>query len=161
MAKSNLIVLDRIGADAQYVDVICPSGAYNGDIVVLGDRNANGTYNSAAPSAVTDLGMAIIVHEDLGYNAEYVNMGDVTLTAGTVVRALIPRLGDQISVPVGNVTATQTVVKDRILVPDAGALPLESLADFAGTEVMGWKVEEIYSKIGVSLARLRCVKTER
>jgi hypothetical protein len=161
MSKSNLIVLDRIGADAQYIDVVCPNGAYNGDIVVLGDRNANGTYNCAAPNAVTDLGMAIIVHEDLGYKVEDVNMNSITFTAGTIVRALIPKLGDQISIPVGNVTATASVIKDRILVPDAGALPLESLADFAGTEVQGWKVEGIYSKAGVSLARIRCVKTER
>lgn len=161
MAKSNLIVLDRIGADAQYIDVICPNGAYNGDCIVLGDRNSNGTYTVAAPNAVTDVGMAIILHEDLGYNAEYVNMGDVTFTAGTIVRALIPKLGDQISIPVENITATVSVIKDRILVPDAGALPLESLADFAGTEVQGWKVEEIYSKAGTSMARIRCVKTER
>jgi len=158
MAKSNLIVLDRIGADAKYVDVVCPSGAYNGDIVVLGDRNSNGTYDVAAPSAVTDRGMAMILHEDLGYNSEYVNMGDVTFSSGDIVRALILEKGDEISLPVGNITATVTVAVDNILVPDAGALPLESLADFAGTEVLGLKVESLYTKAGVSMARLRVVE---
>ena len=161
MAKSNLIVLDRIGADAQIVDVVCPANAYNGDIVVLGDRNTNGTYDVAAPTAVTDEGMAIILHEDMGYNAEYVNMDDVTFATGAIVRAYIPRLGDQISIPVGNITATVAVAVDNILVPDAGALPLESLAAFAGTEVLGFKVETLYTKAGISMARLRCVKTER
>jgi hypothetical protein len=161
MAKSNLIILDRIGADAQIVDVVGVSGIYNGDIVTLGTRNANGTYTVAAPTAVTDTGMAIILHEDLGYNAEYVNMDDVTFAAGDILRAYIPRLGDQISIPVGNITATVAVAVGNILVPGAGALPLESLADFAGTEVLGFKVETLYTKAGVAMARLRCVKTER
>jgi hypothetical protein len=161
MSKSNLIVLDRIGADAHYLDAICPAGAYNGDIVVLKDRNVDGTYDVEENTAVTDTGMAIIVHEDLGYRVEDVNMNDITFSAGDIVRVLIPRLGDQISIPVVNIKATVPVAKDAILVPDAGELPLEALADFAGTEVLGWIVEDLHVKAGVQLARIRCIKTER
>jgi hypothetical protein len=158
MSKSNLIILDRVGADSYYVDIICPAGAFNGDIVVLKDRNADGTYDAEANTAVTDHSMVMIAHEDLGYNVEDVNMNDITLEAGSVVRALVLRDQDQISIPVGNITATNSVIKDRILVPKAGELPLESLTAFAETEKKGFIVEGLYSKAGIPLARIRCIK---
>lgn len=158
---SNLIVLNKIKSTAHIQSIVLPASAYNGYVYVLGTRNSNGTYSVAAPTAVTDEGMVVLLDEDIGYNAEYVSMGDVTFASGEIRRAYHMELGNVISIPQANITATVALGVGKVVVPNAGAAPMECLAAFAGTEVLGFEIEELYTKAGVSMARLRCVRTQK
>ena len=157
---SNLIVMERIGADTQYIDIVAPAGVYNSNLVKLGTRNANGTYQASAPTAITNDSLAMVLHEDLGYNVEYVNMGDITFTTGGILRAAILRLGDEIAFPVANVVATTAVVAGAYLIPDATTLPLECVASLGGTESFAMIVESTFTKSGVSMLRARVIKAQ-
>ena len=154
---SNLFILNKVKATAHYVDVVAPAGIYNGYIVVLGTKNADGTYACAANGAVTDKGMAIICNPNLPYGAEVVE-NDTVIATGEIVRARIVELGDEESYPVANITATAALAAGKVVVPKATALPMECLAAFAGTEILGYVIESLYTKAGVPMAKLRAIK---
>jgi len=156
---SNLIVLNKISATAHIVDVVAPATVTNGNVVVLGTQASDKTYACAAPAAVTDKGMALVMGVNLPYGVEYTE--DLyTITTGEIIRAYIPQLGDVVSIPVANVTATAALAVGKVVVPKATFLKMECLAAVAGTEVLVWIIEELYTKAGVALVKLRCIKTQ-
>jgi hypothetical protein len=157
---NNLMILNKIKATAHIVDVVAPASLENGHVVVLGAKGTDGTYTVAAPNAVTDEGMAIIADCGLSYEAEK-TVNDRVIATGEVVRAYVPELGDVISIPVSNITATVAVAATKIVVPKASATKMECLNAFAGTEVMGFVVESVYTKNGISMAKLRCIRTQK
>lgn len=155
---SNLIVMEKIGADTSYVDIVAPSGIYNSNLVQLSTRNANGTYAVSAPSGITDKSLVMVLHEDLGYNSEYVNMDDITFASGDILRAAHLREGDEIALPVANVLATATVQADAYLIPDATNLPLECVSSLGGTEAFAMVITGTFTKAGVSMLRARVIE---
>ena len=157
---SNLMELQKIKATQHVVDIIAPASLYNGHVVVLGARGTDGTYTVAAPTAVTDEGMVLIADIGLSYEAEKM-MDDKVIATGEVVRAYVPELGNVVSIPVANVTVTSALAVGKVVVPKASALQMECLADFAGTEVLGFIIEKLYTKAGVSMVQLRCVRTQK
>ena len=158
--SSNLFVMERIGADTEYLDIVAPAGVYNGNVVNITGRNANGTYQVSAPTAITNNSLLMVLHEDLGYNAEYVNMDDVTFATGAILRAAVLKVGNQVAIPVANVTATATVEADAFLIPDASALKIECVSSLGGTESLALVVEGTFVKAGVTLVRARVIKAQ-
>ena len=154
---ANLFILNKVKATAHYVDVVAPAEVTNGNIVVLGTQNSDKTYACAANGAVTDKGMAIICNPNLPYGAEVLE-NEVSISTGEVVRARIVELGDVESYPVANITATVALAVNEVVVPKATALKQECLAAFAGTEVLGYIIDELYTKAGVPMVKLRAIK---
>jgi hypothetical protein len=156
----NLIIMNKVSATAHYVDIVAPASSMNGYINVLGTKGTDGTYTVAAPAAVTDEGMCVLCDVSLPYEVEK-EANDYVISTGEVVRALIPSLGDVISIPQSSITATAALAAGKVVVPKAGASKPECLAAFAGTEVLGFVIEKLYVKNSINMAQLRCVRTQK
>jgi len=154
---ANLFILDRVPATAHYYDAVAPATVTNGNFVVLGAKGTDGTYTVAAPAAITDLGMAIVCNPNIPYSAETVE-NDTVIATSEVIRVRIPQIGDMESYPVANFTATATVTAGHYVIPDAAALKGECVASLGGTESVVYIIDSIYTKAGVSMAQLRCIK---
>lgn len=156
----NLVIMDKVSAKAHYNDVISISGLENGHIVALGVRNADATYTVAAPTGTTVDGMVMILDVALPYEIEK-QQNDYVFTVGESLRALVPSLGDVVSIPVANITATSTLAANKVVVPDANETKPECLATLEGSEVLAFTIQKLYTKNGVSLAQLRCIRADR
>lgn len=154
---ANLFILNKVKATAHYVDVVAPAGVTNGNIVVLGAQNADHTYAVTANSAVINQGMAIVCNVNLPYGVE-VTENETVIATSDIVRARIVELGDVESYPVANVTATVALAVGTFVVPKATALKMECLSAAGGTETLVYKLEELYTKAGVPMAKLRAIK---
>jgi len=154
---SNQIVLNNVSATATIYDIVAPAGVKNGNVVVLGTQNANKYYASAANAAITDLGMAIVLDVPLSYEVEKTE-NDYVIATGGIARAYQPYKGFKFSIPVANVTATSALAVDKVVVPKAAALPMECLASAGGTEAIEFVIDELFTKAGVAMVKLRCVK---
>jgi hypothetical protein len=154
---SNLVVLNKIGAKAHIVDVVAPASCANGYIVVLGTQNATTKYYAcAAPAAVTDKSMAMVLAVPLSYEAQLTE-DEFVIATGAIVRAYQLEKGDVVSIPVANITATAALAVAKFVVPKATFMKMECLDALGGTEVLGFKIEELYTKSGVAMAKLRCI----
>jgi hypothetical protein len=154
---ANQIVLNNIKATASIKNVVVPASTVNGGILVLGAQSADKTYASAAPVAVTDKGMVIVLEVPMSYEVEKIE-NDFVIATGAIARCYVPELGDVISIPVANVTATVALAVSKIVVPDAGQIKMECIDAFTGTEVVGYIIDELYTKAGVPMVKLRCIK---
>jgi hypothetical protein len=159
MAQSSLIIMKKVSPTAHFVDLVAPAGLYNGNVVVIGAKQSNSTYACAANTAVTDDGMALIVDVALPYELEK-EQDDYVISTGEVVRGLIVSEGTVIDIPQGNITATVALAANKVVVPDAGELKMECLASAVGTESVIFNIDSLYTKNGVAMASLRCVKTQ-
>jgi len=156
---ANLFIENKVKANAHYMDVAAPADVTNGNIVSLGTQASDKTYACAANTTVADSGMAIVCNPNLPYGAEVVE-NDTTIATGEVIRARIVELGDVESYPVANYTATSALVVGKFIVPKAGALKMECLASVVGTEAVVYVIEELYTKAGVAMVKIRCIKTQ-
>jgi histidinol-phosphate/aromatic aminotransferase/cobyric acid decarboxylase-like protein len=155
---ANLFIEHKVKPSAHYVDVVAPAGLVNGNIVVLGAQSATDkTYTVGANAAATDLSMVIVCNPNLPYGAEVVE-NETVISTGEVVRARVVELGDVESYPVANVTATAALAVGKVVVPKVGVVKMECLAAAVGTEAIIYKIEELFTKAGVPLVKLRCVK---
>lgn len=154
---ANLFILDRVSEGAHYYDAVAPATVTNGNFVVLGAEGTDGTYTVAAPAAITDLGMCIVCNPNIAYAAETVE-NDVTIATGEVIRVRVPQVGDKESYPVANFTATATVTAGHYVIPDAAALKGEAVSSLGGTESIVYIIDRIFTKAGVSMAQIRCIK---
>ena len=154
---SNLIILNKVGSDDPIFDIVAPATVTNGNLVVLGTQNANKTYQCAAPAAITDNGIVIVAAVPLSYEAEKTE-DEYTIATGEVVRAYAPVEGRVMSFPAANFTATATATAGHFVIPDAAALKAEIVASLGGTESCAWIIDEAYTKAGVSMIKIRCIK---
>lgn len=154
---ANQIILNKIGASDPIFDVVAPASCANGYFVKLGTQGTNKTYACAAPAAVTDKGIVMVLAVPLSYGVEYTEDSFVIAT-GDIVRAYAPVIGRVVSIPVANITATATLTVGYVVVPKAGAMKGECLTAPAGTEEVIYMIDELYTKAGVSMAKLRCIK---
>lgn len=154
---SNLIILNKIGATDAIFDVVAPANTKNGYFVVLGDQNADKTYACAAPAAVTDKSMVMVLDVPISYEVEKLE-NDYVIATGQVTRTYVPVVGRAVSIPVANVTATAALGVGKVVVPKAGAMKPECLAAPAGTEEVIFVIDELFTKAGVPMVKLRCVK---
>ena len=154
---ANLTVIHKLSATASLVDVVAPASLANGHIVVLGTQNSNKTYACAANSAVTDLGMVFVAEVPLSYEAEKVE-NDFTIATGAVVRAIVPYVGFTVSIATANITATSAIAVGKVVVPKAAATKMECLASAVGTEVVKFIIDEVYTKSGVAMTKIRCIE---
>jgi hypothetical protein len=150
------IILNRLSATATLVDVVAPAGVKNGNVVVLGAQGTNKTYACAAISAVTDKGIVFVAEVPLSYEVEKLEK-DFVIATGAVIRAIVPYVGFVASIPTANITATVAIAVTKIVVPKAAGLPMECLAAAAGTEVLQFVVDEVFTKAGVSMTKIRCI----
>jgi hypothetical protein len=154
---SNLIVLNKIPATSHWVDIVAPASCANGYIVKLGTQNSTTKcYAAAAPAAVTDKGMAVVLSVPLSYEAQYTE-DDYTIATGDILRAYKMQVGDVVSIPQANITATAALTVGYVVVPVAGAQKMACLTAVAGTEVLVFIIDELYTKAGVSMAKIRCI----
>ena len=156
---NNLFILNKVKATAHYVDVVAPDGVTNGNIVVIGTQASDKTYACAANGAVTDTGMAIICNPNLPYGAEVLE-NDTPITTGEIVRARIVELGDVESYAVATVTATVALAQNKIVAPKATTLKMECLAAAGGTESIVYIIDELFTKAGVPMVKIRCIKAQ-
>jgi hypothetical protein len=154
---ANLTILNKVSGNASIFDVVAPAGLTNGNVVVLGTQATNKTYACAAPAAVTDNGMVLVATVSLPYEVEKLE-NDYTIATGEIVRTYVPYVGMVVSIPVANVTATAALAVGKVVVPKAGALKMECLAAPAGTEVLIFNIDEMFTKAGVAMVKLRCIK---
>jgi len=153
---ANQINLDKISGNASIVTVVAPADTTNGSIVTVGTMNSNFTYAAAAPSAVTDSDMVMVLAVPFSYEADYVQ-NDFVIDAGDLVRAYYPHKGMVVSIPVVNITATATVEAGRVVVPTTTVKP-EAKASAGGTETVVFEIERVYTLNSVNMAELKCVK---
>ena len=156
---ANLFIMQKISSQARYFDCVAPAGVTNGNLVVLGTQASDKTYASAANSAVTDTGLVIVCNPNLPYGAEVIE-NDTVIATGEIIRTRVPALGDVESYPVANVTATVALAVGKIVVPKAAALKMECLAAAGGTESIVYVIDELFTKAGVPLVKIRCIKAQ-
>ncbi len=156
---ANLMVFTNVPNDAQYVNVVAPAGTYNGYLVELGAKAANGTYAASTPAAITDLNVVMIATVCLPYGVEVLE-NDYVIETGEVVRALVPRIGYEVAIPVANILATVPVVAGAFVIIDAGESKPEAASALGGTESLAFKVTGTFTKAGVAMANLRCIKAQ-
>lgn len=154
---ANLFILQKVSSQAHYVDAIAPAGVTNGNIVVLGTQATNKTYACAANAAADNAGMAIVCNPNIPYAAETVE-NDTSIATGEIIRCRIPAVGDVESYPVANITATVALAVGKAVVPDATELKMECLASAVGTEGVIYIIDELFTKAGVPMVKIRCTK---
>ena len=86
---ANQIVLNNIKATASIKNVVVPASTVNGGILVLGTQNVDKTYAGSACSAVTDMGMVIVLDVPISYEVEKIE-NDYVIGTGATVRAYVP-----------------------------------------------------------------------
>jgi hypothetical protein len=154
---ANLIVLNKVSKSATYFDVVAPASYANGYLATLSTINTDGSYDCAAPAAITDLGIVMILAVPMDYNAEHVE-NDYTIETGEIVRAIVPYRGMVVSIPTANITAGVAIAAGAYVIPVAGAGKMTSAAALGGTESVAFIVDSVYTKSGVSMTQLRCIK---
>ena len=156
---NNLFILQKVGANSHYVDLVAPAGVTNGNLVVIGIQNSDKTYACAANSAVTDTGMVIVCNPNLPYGAEVIE-NDTVIETSEVIRGRFVVLGDVESYAVAVITATVALAVGKIVVPKAAALKMECLAAAAATESLVYIIDELFTKAGVPMVKIRCIKAQ-
>lgn len=156
---ANLFILNKVKATAHYFDCVAPAGVTNGNIVVIGTQATDKTYACAANGAVTDTGMAIVCNPNIPYGAEVVE-NDTTIATGEIIRGRVVELGDVESYPVSVITATVALAQNKFVVPKATALKMECVAAAAGTESIVYIIDELFTKAGVPMVKIRCIKAQ-
>jgi hypothetical protein len=154
---SNQIVINKMSATTPIFDVVAPASTVNGHLLVLGALGTDGTYTVAAPAAVTDKGMVMVLDVPLSYEAEKTE-DDYVIATGQVVRGYAPYVGMVVSIPVANITATAVLAADKNVVPKAGAAKMECVDALGGTDEVIFIIESLLTKASVSMAKLRCIK---
>ena len=154
---ANLIVLNKVSAAATYFNILAPASYANGYLATLGTINTDGTYDCAAPSAITDLGMVMVLAVPMDYNAEHVE-NDYVIATGETVRAIVPYVGMVVSIPTANITAGVAIVAGKYVIPVGAAGKTTSADALGGTEAVAFIVDEVYTKSGVAMTKIRCIK---
>jgi len=154
---ANQIVLNRISATCPIFNVVAPADCANGYIVVVGTQAADKTYACAAPVDVDDAGMVMVLDVPLSYEAEKTE-NDYVIATGQVVRAYAPYVGMVVSIPVANVTNTSALDVGKFVVPKAGAMKPECLDTLATGEEVVFVIDELFTKAGVPMVKIRCIK---
>jgi len=154
---ANLMIFTNVPDDAQFVTIAAPASAYNGYIYTLGAKGTDGVYAAATPAAITDLNTVMVAAVTLPYAAETVQ-NDYTIATGENVRALVHAKGIEVAIPVANVTATATVAAGAFVIIDAATGKPECVASLGGTESVAYKVTGTFTKAGVAMFNMRCIK---
>lgn len=155
---ANQIVLNKVGMGDAIFSIVAPAGLENGNMVALGTQTAaTAVYASAAPAAISSLGMVIVAAVPLSYNAEDME-NDYEIATGEVVRAYVPKVGHVMSFPVANFTETVTAAVGTYVIPDAAALPMEVVSSLGGTEAVVYIIDELVTLADVAMLKMRCIK---
>ncbi|MDD4000478.1 MAG: hypothetical protein PHX62_06265 [Bacilli bacterium] len=154
---ANLIVLNRLSATATLVDIVAPASLENGHIVKLGTQASTKEYACAANAAVSDSDLALVIAVPLSYGVETLE-NDYVIATGEVVRAVIPYKGLTVSIPQVNITATVALAAGTVVVPKIAVTKMECLAAAVGTESVVFEIDELYTKSGIAMAKIRCIK---
>jgi hypothetical protein len=154
---ANLINLYKVSAAATIFDVVAPASYANGYLATLTTINTDGSYDCVAPVAITDLGMVMVLAVPLSYEAQYVE-NDYTIATGEIVRGYVPYRGFTVDIPAANITAGVALAVGKYVIPVAGAGKMTSANDLGGDETVAFIIDALYTKSGVSMAKIRCIK---
>ncbi len=154
---ANQIVLNKVGKSDAIFSVIAPASLENGNMVVLGTQNSTSkAYASAAPGAITSLGMVIVASVPLSYDAADAE-NDYVIATGEIVRAYVPKKGHVMSFPSANFTESEAFAVGVFVIPNAAVTEMESAAALGGTEAVAYIIDEIPTKAGVEMLKIRCI----
>lgn len=156
---ANLVILDKVGATDAIYDIVAPAGLSNGNLVVLGAQASNGTYACAACNTIADKSMVLVASVPLSYQVEYTE-NDYTIETGGIERAYAPVVGRKYSFPVSNFTATVPAAVGKYVIPQANELKMEIVNDLGGTETVAFIIDKVFTKVGVSMMTIRCIKAD-
>jgi hypothetical protein len=154
---ANLINLDKVKSSVTIFDVLAPASYANGFLATVTTINTDGTYDSTAPAAITDLGMVVVLGVPMDYNAEHVE-NDYVIATGEIVRGYVPYSGMVFAVPAANITAGVVLAAGKYVIPVAGAGKMTSADALGGTEAVAFIITRLYTKSGVPMCELRCIK---
>ena len=153
---SNQIILDNVSGEARIFDIVAPADLKNGNLVVIGEKNDNGTYDVAAPAAITDLNMAIVLSVPLSKEADRAQ-DDYVIETGAIERAYMPYKGMAVSIPQENIEDIVDLDDGVFVIPQAADAEMRSIAALGGTETVAWIIEDLYVEFGVPMAKIRCI----
>lgn len=154
---ANQMILTKVKESSFLFDVVAPAGLKNGHVVVLGAQNTNGTYASAAPVAVTDLGMVIVAQVPLNYDDSKVE-NDYVIATGEVTRTYVIEEGQKMSFPTENFDTSVAAEVGKYVIPVAGSSELAVASALVGTEAKVWIIDAVFTKTGVSMVTIRNIK---
>ena len=154
---ANLIDLIKVSSAATYFTVLAPASYANGYLATISTINTDGTYDCAAPSDITDLGMVMVLAVPLSYEAQYVE-NDYTIATGDEVRAIVPYRGLVVGIPQANITAGVALAAGKYVIPVDGNGKMTSSDALDDTATVAFIIDQLYTKSGVSMAQLRCIK---
>lgn len=154
---ANQMILTKVRESSFLFDVVAPAGLKNGHIVALGAQNTNGTYASAAPAAITSLGMVIVAQVPLNYDDSKVE-NDYVIATGEVTRTYVIEEGQKMSFPTENFETTVTAAVGKYVIPQAADTELKVSSTLGGTEAKAWIIDKVYTKAGVPMITIRNIK---
>ncbi|TRZ53910.1 MAG: hypothetical protein D4S01_00450 [Dehalococcoidia bacterium] len=155
---ANLAIATNFSSDTKYVSVVAPASTVNGHFAALTTISA-GVYTAATPAAITSAGLVMAFAVCLPYAAETTE-NEYTIATGEGTRYFVPELGMKYSIPVANVTATTAVAVGAYVIPTATAYIANCVASLGGTESVAWIIEALFTKAGVPMFTMRCIKAQ-
>ena len=156
---NNQMILSKVKNSAHYFDCVAIASLNNGHFVTLGARGTNGTYTVTAPAAITDLGVVIVCEVPLSYEAQLTE-NEFVIATGAVIRTRIPELGDVECYATANYTATATATAGHFVIIDAATSKPEIVAALGGTESIAYEIKEAFTKAGVAMIKIQCIKAQ-
>lgn len=154
---ANQMELKRVKNDSFLYTVTAITGMKNGHIVKLGNMGANGVYACTAPAAITDLGIVIVADVPINYEASKVE-NDYEITTGEPARTFSIEREQKMSFPTDNFDTATAPIQGKFVVPVAGDKQMKVVNALGGTEAVAWIVDEVYTKAGVEMVTIRCIK---
>lgn len=153
---ANLVILNKIKATAHIFDCVAPENTKNGYLVKLGAQKADKTYNVSANTNKADKGLAMVLNVNLPYEADKLE-NEAEIATGEVVRAYIMELGNVVSIPVANIEASADIEAENFVIPEDGKMKMESADSLDATASVAFVIDEVFTKAGVPMAKLRCI----
>ncbi|MCP3925547.1 MAG: hypothetical protein GY714_23505 [Desulfobacterales bacterium] len=152
---ATVVRMDRGLEDNNIASIKFESDLENGQVVILGDMDADGTYTATAPAdAATDL---ILLHISVPvmYEVEKGREEDFILETGRVGRAFYLKQGDILTITDDGINGT--TVLNQYCIPADGATKLVPSATI-GTTVLSLKVIAKETLAGKTATVLEVVK---
>jgi len=156
---ANLAIATNFPATTKYFSVTAPASTVNGHFLALTTKGTDGVYAAATPAAITSPSLVMAFAVCLPYAAETVE-NDYTIATGEVIRCFAPELGLEYAIPVANVTATTPVVAGAYVIPTATAHIGNCVASLGGTESVAFIITGTFTKAGVAMFNMRCIKAQ-
>jgi len=155
---NNLTILTKVSDSVSIFDIVAPAGLVNGNMIEIDAQNTDKTYDVKVPTAITSLELMLVATVTLPYEVEKTE-NDYEIATGEIIRVYQPYEGMVVSFPVSNFTATQAAAQGVFVIADAATYTMEMVSALGGTESVAFIIDETFTKAGVSMLKMRCIKS--